>query len=146
MKDFRICRFLILTLALSVNLVEEVAAGQACPVFTSEMIDAAAMASNLSRNGSYNGTASYDPVWPNIRCEFQSASLSESFAIRINTGEEAGLASVYGIFSDPATSDLTHLASSGQLTSQAEVRACIAEALRSFVWNNFCYKFITPVN
>jgi hypothetical protein len=142
MKGFRTCLLLIFALALSVVNVGKVTAGRACPAFTAEMIDAAGMAFLLSLDSSYSGTASYDPVQPSIRCESYPAN--KSFQLRINTGEDAGLATVTGSATSPTTADGTRLHSSRQLSSQAEVRACIAEALRSFVWNNFCDRFIEP--
>jgi hypothetical protein len=141
---FRAASIKFLTLAIlavplfSVSSTEDAFAGDgtACPVFTSEMIDAAAMAFGLSPGIAVQ--AAEDPTIPYVVCEMSYLPAGNSFVLSVNEAD-SHVAYVFGehAVEDDRDYDTNLFSYSDELTP-AEVRACRAVVLRSFVWKNFC--------
>jgi hypothetical protein len=109
-----------------------------CPVFTAAMVDAAAMVVPLADDVAIvTPTPVDDPSAPRIECRITSRSGS-SFVVFVQDFSERAL--VFGSkFSDTLGATITELeASVDEGLTKAELHACRAQVLQSFVWNQYC--------
>ncbi len=114
-----------------------VAAGPAnCPAFNAAMVDAAAMASDLV-NVDPPEILSDNPAGPSISCRF----FTDLGFFDVAVGVEVGVVAVTG-FSEIGGGFTTRLHSVLVGLTRAEVLACRAQVLQSFVWNQHCAPFL----
>lgn len=108
-----------------------------CPAFTTEMVDAAAMAFSL-----YPGidvdTVEDNPSVPSISCILREEGAGARFVVDVNSSGD-GDVHVQGIGRMEDTPDYdTHLFSGADELSLTEISACRKLVLKSFVWKNYC--------
>lgn len=106
------------------------ARGGGCPVFTSEMVDAAFLAIDYSEENPPLGGAIDDPREPRIGCVLTNDA-GNQFRVGVGDGE-AGVEAF-----DTAVTDTTLRTKRFNL-SPGESHACRAQILGSFVWREYC--------
>ena len=133
----------LISLTMSVSIIQadnSFAGGKtSCPAFNSGMVDAAAMAFGLYPGGYSSIVVEDDPTIPVIYCNMLgSPSPLIEFRADVNYSEP-NYAEVRGegIVEDDPNYDTFLNSAAGQL-SKAQMRACRAEILKSFVWKNYC--------
>lgn len=112
------------------------AAGSAnCPAFSAAMVDAAALVSDMDV-GFPTGANSVDDLFvPQIKCTF----VTENGIFLVEVGFIAGVATLTG-FNDGF--EQTFVRSEEDGLSKAEVLACRAQIIRSWVWSQHCAPFL----
>jgi len=124
---------------LSVLSAPAAAGGPDCPAFTTEMVDAAAMAFGLSSDAMVSSVIN-DPSTPSIGCHLSSVPVG-SFVLAVNTQFFTHEASVVGLNGQeeghPVPFDAFLFSFAEGLTLSQE-HACRTVVLNSFVWKNYC--------
>lgn len=125
---------------LPVLSVPAAAGGPNCPAFTSEMVDAAAMAFGLPPGSM--GQARDDATAPSICCRFERPPSAGGglFLIDVNDGtaQEALVLGRNRTEGEPQINFRTQLSSFAEGLSTGEGHGCRAAVLQSFVWNHYC--------
>ena len=134
-----ICSLLILTVTAVMIKSEDAIAGgnSACPAFTTEMVDAAAMAFGLTPDRAVTISVGDDPSVPTIYCNIVGAPSIDRFDLEVNSS----MTYVYGghrAEEDPPLDFSAELFSYGEQLSVSQMHACRSAILRSFVWRNYC--------
>jgi len=123
---------------LSVLSAPAAAGGPDCPAFTTEMLDATALAFGLLDMGNTVNAVRDDPSLPSIFCFLERPSNNAFFIVNVNDG---GMhkASTHGVNSQEGGDLNAQLFSlfEGVLTTGQE-HACRAAVLKSFVWQRHC--------
>lgn len=109
------------------------AAPDGCPAFTSEMIDAAALAMRID-NLDFVDTAFDDSTTPEMVCHIGGES-EATLTVEVNENGSHE-ARVTGFFI--GTQGRTVLEASASGLSVAEQQACRKEVRRSFIWKQYC--------
>ena len=125
---------------LSVLSAPAAAGGPNCPAFTTEMVDAAAMAFGLPPGTM--GEARDDVRAPSIYCRFERPPSAGGglFVVDVNDGsaDEAFVRGENRTEDEPTINFRTQLRSFAEGLTTGEGHGCRAVVLRSFVWNNYC--------
>ena len=102
-----------------------------CIAFNAGMVDAAATAADMVFVE--NIDASDDPALPSIRCQIDTAD--GSFGVQVNS-PPAMSAAVFG--SNTTSGDETFVRAGAEDLTPAQLHACRAVVLQTFVWNRHC--------
>lgn len=125
---------------LSVLSAPAAAGGPNCPAFTTEMVDAAAMALGLPPEAM--GEARDDVSAPSIYCRFERPPSAGGglFVIDVNDGgtHEALILGQNRTEDEPESNFRTQLYSFAEGLTTGEKHGCRAAVLQSFVWNRYC--------
>ena len=140
-RIFLVCALIIV--AVTSNIIESsraLAAGPArCPAFTSEMVDAAAMAYGL---GPWvTGTAGDDPATPSLFCHIEGIPDPIRFEVEVNYSDDNAFVIGRGLAEDIPNLD-TRLFSIAEELTLSEKHACRAAVQNSFVWRNYCVQLL----
>jgi hypothetical protein len=125
---------------LSVFSAPAGAGGPDCPAFTTEMVDAAAMAFRLPPGTM--GEARDDVRGPSIYCRFERPPSAGGgvFVVDVNdtNAQEAFVLGQNRTEDEPTINFRTQLASFADGLSTGQGHGCRAAVLQSFVWNQYC--------
>lgn len=125
---------------LSLLTAPAAAGGPNCPGFTTEMVDAAAMAFGLPPGTM--GEARDDVSAPSIYCRFQRPPSAGGgvFVVDVNDANpnEAFVLGQNRTEDEPTINFRTQLRSFAEDLTAGEGHGCRAAVLQSFVWNNYC--------
>ena len=129
----------LFTVAAATCVIESgraLAGGSAnCPAFTTEMVDAAAMAYGLGPG--VTGTAGDDPATPSIFCHLEGVPYPISFKVEVNYSADDAIVIGRGLTEAELLLD-TRLFSYAEQLTLSEKHTCRAAVQSSFVWKNYC--------
>ena len=113
-----------------------------CPAFNASMVDAAMMATNISPGGEFldeTSNAADNPWEPSISCFIRTDSFTDTFSVFVGADqtEEGNVVFVEGTSVNAGDTTLLRTLSGGPIT-EAQLHACRAQVLQSFVWNQHC--------
>lgn len=121
--------------------------GGGCPAFNAGMVDAAMLATDYSQQNPLIGGAEDSPADASIVC-FWETDADASFFVRVGicegecgSGAGKGEAQIIGISPDdlaPGADYATLLRTRVFNLTRAQQKACRAQVLRSFVWQQYC--------
>jgi len=107
--------------------------GGGCPAFNAGMVDAAILATDFSQTGPLNGFAVDSPNDASIVCGWVTETDS-GFWVQV----EDGVAQVIGNALPPGPDETGKLRIAVFDLSVAQQRACRAQVLKSFAWQQLC--------
>jgi hypothetical protein len=118
------------------------AGGPACPAFTSEMVDAAAMAFGMPPGSIATVEVRDDPSLPSVYCRFERplSAGGDRFVVDVNDGStgEAFVVGRHRSEDEPEVNFRPELFSFAEDLTTGQKHACRAAVQNSWVWNSHC--------